>query len=286
MAEWHNFTDLYPGAEHTITGTVMVCQNVYSKPTDDSRDVLVYLPPSYANTARWYPVLYMHDGQNLFDEPTSYSGEWRVDETIEALSGEGIEAIVVGIPNVEAAKPGARLVQYAPFPNGEIGLPAKGDDYLAFVCDTVKSLIDANFRTLPDRAQTGIMGSSMGALISLYAYFQRPAVFGFVGMMSPAFWFTDDDAIFDYVTAQPHRAGKLYLDVGTAEMENIPPDDRHAGVDSGVYLADARRMNELLLSQGYQPGAELRYVEEEGAVHHESAWARRLPDALRFWLSG
>jgi len=119
------------------------------------RDLHAYLPPSYERSDRRFPGLYMHDGQNLFDATTSFAGEWGVDETMEELAVEGLEAIVIGIPHGED-----RVREYTPFNGG-------GDEYLAYVVDTVKPLVDSSFRTLSDREHTGIMGSSLGALISL-----------------------------------------------------------------------------------------------------------------------
>ncbi|MBN1200952.1 MAG: alpha/beta hydrolase [Anaerolineae bacterium] len=280
MTTWQDYHTLHPGEKHTVTGTLKVLEDFHSPQLDNRRDILVYLPPSYEQGARC-PVIYFHDGQNLFDTAASFVGEWCVDETLEALSADGLEAIAVGIPNINAR----RLDEYSPFVNAMLNTGGQGDAYLAFLVETLKPLIDQDFRTLPDRAHTGIMGSSMGGLISLYAYVHCPDVFGLAGIMSPAFWFADDDAIFTCVARAPFLPGKLYLDVGTAEMEDVPPDARHSGVTSQVYLDDARRMRELLLSKGYREERDLLYVEEAGAVHHESAWARRLPGALRFLLA-
>jgi predicted alpha/beta superfamily hydrolase len=279
MVLWHDYADIYPGEGHTVSGTVKIAQAVYSPQLDNRRDVLVYLPPSYGRGERRYPVLYMHDGQNLFDAATSYPGESRVAETLEALSAEGLDTIVVGLPNVDAQFPGSRLDEYSPFKGSALraGRGGRGDLYLAFLCETVKPLIDSSFRTLPDRAHTGVMGSSMGGLISLYALFSRPDVFGFAGVMSPAFWFTADDAIYRYVQAADFVPGKIYMDIGTNEGGvSVTPD---------MYVQGARRMADLLTHKGYRTGHDLLYSEDVGAIHHESAWARRLPDALRFLLS-
>lgn len=283
MALWRDYAEVYPG--HGVAGTLKVCQGVYSPQLDNRRDLLVYLPPSYGRNDQRCPVIYMHDGQNLFDAATSYAGEWQVDETLESLSTEGIEAVVVGIPNIDAGQPGSRLDEYSPFKGTALraGRGGRGDLYLAFICETIKPLIDAYFHTLPDRAHTGIMGSSMGGLISLYAFFSRSAVFGCAGVMSPAFWFTANDAIYAYVRGAAFVPGRLYMDIGTQELGAIPPENR-GGVTSDLYLTDARRMADLLVEKGYRTGRDLLYIEEEGAFHHESAWARRLPDALRFLL--
>ena len=262
MASWKAYP-LDDGREHTVVGTVRVLAELQSPQLENVRDILVYLPPSYHRDERRYPVIYMQDGQNLFDRATSFGEEWRVDETMEAVSDEGLEAIVVGISNGGPE----RLDEYSPFVDPEKG-GGFGERYLEFITATLKPLVDQEFRTLPDRADTGIVGSSMGALISLYAFFHHSDRFGFAGVMSPSLWFADR-AIFAFVEAAPHLAGRIYLDVGTQEGE--------------ATLGDARRMRDLLVAKGYS-AATLRYVEDAGAGHNESAWAERFANAVRFLL--
>lgn len=247
---------------HTVTGNLRIQHNVYSPELRNHRDILVYLPPSYHTTSRRYPVIYMHDGQNLFDALTSFSGEWGVDETMEALSQEGREAIVVGIPNTPR-----RQNEYNPYDNRRFG-HGRGDLYLQFVMDSVKSRVDADFRTLPDRDHTGIMGSSMGALISLYAYLKYRQVFGFVGAMSPAFWIASHE-IMQVVEHAPVLSGRIYIDVGTNEMS------RRTG-QIPIVPRVAMRLQER--------GFHVKYVVEKDGNHNEADWRRRLPDALRFLL--
>src|SRR5258708_2734333 len=207
IATWVTY-DQYRNTQHTAVGEMRVLPGLYSPQLDNSRDVLVYLPPGHAAGHQRFPVLYMHDGQNLFDRGMAFGGnEWQVDETLEALSAEGLGAIVVGLPNAGEA----RVPEYSPFPG--FG-PARGDAYLAFIIETVKPLIDAAFRTLPKREHTGILGSSMGGLISLYAFFRHPQVFGLAGGMSPALWYTRG-AIYTYIRQAPFVPRKLYLDNGT-----------------------------------------------------------------------
>jgi predicted alpha/beta superfamily hydrolase len=124
----------------------------------------------------------------------------------------------------------------------------------------------------------------MGGLISLYAFFCRPEVFGLAGVMSPSFWFAQD-AILPYVREATARPGRIYLDTGTHEgaVRHADPSSPHKYISR--YLNDIRRMRDLLERKGYREGHELRYLEEEDALHNEAAWARRLPDALRFLLS-
>jgi predicted alpha/beta superfamily hydrolase len=272
---WHDYQDIQ--TEHTVSGTLKVLPDFESPQLHNRRTILVYLPNNYAISDKQYPVLYMHDGQNLFDAHSSFAGEWQVDETMQRLESEGIEAIIVGIANQDQE----RLDEYSPFRDPRHG-GGKGERYLDFIADTLKPRIDADFRTLPERAHTGIMGSSMGALISLYGYFYRPETFGFAGAMSPALWFARG-AIFPYLLRQSYIPGKIYLDAGTAESARrfsrfLP---RHI---SQPVVSDARRAADILLRLGYQSPNEARYVEADGAVHHESAWAHRLPDVLRFLL--
>jgi predicted alpha/beta superfamily hydrolase len=194
-----------PQIAHTIVGTVRVLAQVYSPQLDNQRDILVYLPPGYEETDTRYPVVYMHDGQNLFDQATSYTCEWQVDETMELLSQAGYAAIVVGISN----RGRERIDEYSPFVDPRHG-GGKGRQYVDFIVETLKPAIDEQFRTLRDRTHTGIMGSSMGGLISLYAFACYNAVFGFVGIMSPSLWFADR-AIFDVVKAAPFAPGTIYI---------------------------------------------------------------------------
>jgi predicted alpha/beta superfamily hydrolase len=278
---WLNYHEHYTSRpDHFISGIVRVAPQVLSPQLNNRRDLLVYLPPSYHHSTRRYPVIYMHDGQNLFDHATSYAGEWGVDETMEQLAHtEGLEAIIVGIPNAGPH----RLAEYTPFRDRRLG-GGRGDDYLAFIVDTVKPLIDGDFRTLPGRRYTGVMGSSLGGLISLYAFFRRPAVFGFAGVMSPSLWFADE-AIYGYVEAAAHQPGKLYLDAGTRELGEQPSGRLHRATASRRYYASVRRMKGILVHKGYRPLRDLLHVEEKWAGHSESSWGRRLAPALRFLLS-
>ena len=247
-----------------VAGTVKVLPQVWSPERGNARDIYVYLPPSYEASDRRYPVVYMKDGQNLFDASMSFGAEWQVDEHMERLSRLGLEAIIVGVPNAGEA----RLDEYSPFRDAQHGGGA-GDEYLDFVVRTLKPLVDGQFRTNPERTHTGIAGSSMGGLLSLYAFFTRPEVFGFAAVMSPALWFAGR-AIFGRVEEAPFAEGRLYLDVGTGEGEQT--------------VEDVRRMHALLAAKGYRPGETMMYVEEDGADHSEEAWARRVRTALYYLI--
>lgn len=275
---WRNYTSGKLPHEHTVVGELRLLKSLWSPQLRNLRDILVYLPPSYHFGDWRYPVIYMHDGQNLFDAHTSFAGEWQVDETMAQLGREGVEAIIVGVPHANLH----RLAEYSPFIDFSLG-GGQGDHYLEFLVNTVKPLVDAEFRTLRHRTYTGLLGSSMGGLISLYGFFQQPDVFGFAGVMSPSFWFANG-AIFPYVERAKFSPGRLYLDAGTREYADTGGSPAERRRKSYHYTLSIRRMRDLLADKGYTAGKTLRYVEEKNAQHGEAAWARRLPDALRFLL--
>lgn len=229
------------------------------------RDLTVYLPPSYGGGERRYPVLYMQDGQNLFDPEESFAGSWRVDTAMDHAAARGFEGIAVGIRHAGEE----RLVEYSPFDDPEAG-PGRGREYVTYLAEAIKPLVDARYRTIPGRGTTCVAGSSMGGLISLFAFFARPDVFGAVAAMSPSLWYAGR-AIFGAVEAAPFEPGRIYLDVGRREGEDT--------------LADARRLRDLLLAKGYRKGDQVRYVEDTAGGHEEAAWGRRLRAALPFLLA-
>ena len=245
-------------------GNIRVLAGVYSPELGNTRDVHVYLPPSYAQSGRHYPVIYMHDGQNLFDASAAFAGEWQVDETFERIGRDGIEAIVVAIPNMGAQ----RIEEYSPFRDARQG-GGRGDAYLDFVVHTLKPAVDARFRTRAERTHTGIMGSSMGGLVSLYGFFRHSGTFGFAGVMSPSLWFADGE-IFACIAAQQGWAGKVYLDIGTGEGR--------------PHVRNARLAARLLRRTAARPRLHVMYVEDKGARHNESAWSGRFERAVRFLL--
>jgi predicted alpha/beta superfamily hydrolase len=242
------------------------------------RDILVHLPAGALETSRRYPVLYMHDGQNLFDAATSFSGEWQVDETLAVLADEGLELIVVGIPNGGDL----RYAEYTPYrgrrgPWPEGGL---GRTYLRWVVGTVKPAVDAAFPTRTDRRATGIMGSSLGGLISLWAAVEYGATFGLIGAMSPAFP-GGQGVILGPLRQLNRRPERAYVDAGGHEGSHAPTTAEERRWSAG-FTRDARRVRDALVTAGLRESVDLRFVEDPDAIHHESAWARRLPDALRF----
>lgn len=276
MATWLNYTEHYHHTAHTVTGTVLVQPSVWSQQLGNHRDLLVYLPPSYGTSDRRYPVIYMHDGQNLFDSATAFAGEWRVDETLQVLSAEGIEAIVVGIPNGGKE----RANEYLPCYDRRFKAGGRAGKYMAFLIESVKPLVDADFRTLPGREHTGLAGSSFGGYVSLFGLLRYPEIFGFAGVFSPAFW-PAEKQFRRWVQEWQGRPGRIYMDVGTRETAYHWLDRYFFHLLSRRYVASVQRMVSLLRAKGF---TDLYYTEEPGGVHNEAAWARRLPDALRFLL--
>ncbi len=194
------------------------------------RDIDVFLPPSYARSRRRYPVVYMQDGQNLADPERAFAGTWDLPRAMAELASRGREAIVVGIPNLGEE----RIREYTPFVDAKAG-GGDGDAYLAFMERTLKPLVDRRFRTRPERETTGVFGSSLGGLISLYAFFRAPETFGFAGAMSPSLWFAGR-AMLSYVERDGAPPGRLYVDAGTEE--------------GGATVRDARELYRPPAAQG------------------------------------
>ena len=264
MHQSDRFIEKWKARRRTAPGRLDVIPEVESRELGNSRDILVYLPSSYDKSDRPYPVLYMHDGQNLFDPSTSFAGEWGVDTAMAKAPRKGRRAIVVGIPNAGID----RIREYSPFVDRRIG-GGLGDAYLDWLEHTVKPLIDERYRTIREPEGTGIGGSSLGGLISLYAFFRAPTRYGFAAVLSPALWFGDSQ-VFRFVESAGFVRGRVYLDVGTREGEGT--------------LANAHQMRDLLLDKGYKRGKDLMWVEDKGGMHNEAAWGKRLRSALPFLL--
>ena len=228
------------------------------------RTLRLYLPPSYESApTRRYPVIYMHDAQNLFDDATSFAGEWGIDETLDEFARtRGFEAIVVGIDNGGEE----RLHELSPWTNPKYG-PAQGEQYMAFVVDAVKPFIDARYRTQPGRESTAIAGSSMGGLISHYALLRYPQVFGKAAIFSPSYWYSSE--VYTQTKAHPWPAGtRTYFYIGGREDEESVPD--------------LERMIPLLAT----PDHAVRQVTVHivpGNEHNERAWRAEFPLAVA-WL--
>lgn len=230
---------------------------------EKEREVWVYLPPSYFESERRYPVIYMHDGQNLFEDSTSYVGEWGVDEAMDELAQTAdFEAIVVGI----AHGGDERIAELTPWPNERYG-GGQGAAYLDFVVSQVKPWADSALRTQPEEAQTAIIGSSLGGLISHYALCQYPDLFGKAGVLSPSYWFAEQ--VYTHTAANPpDPSDRLYLLVGSRE--------------GGATVGNAQRMYDQITANGH-PTSQIKLVVDPTGQHNEAFWAKHFP-AVVLWL--
>jgi len=266
-----------------ITGTVLRHAALPSTHVA-ARNVDVWLPPGYdENPERRYPVVYMHDGQNLFDPATSMGNvDWGVDEAMTGLiaRGEARPAIIVGVWNTnkrrEEYMPQRAVTRDMPMnvPGAADLKPADivSDRYLAFLVDELKPLIDASYRTLPGRADTIVMGSSMGGLISQYAMSKYPDVFGGAGCVSTHWPAGDGIALDDFAAHLPDPATHRYwFDYGTQTL------------DAG-YEPYQQRADEILRKAGYVAGQNWITRKFEGAEHSEKAWRVRVDQPLVFLL--
>jgi predicted alpha/beta superfamily hydrolase len=263
---------LLPGAlraeerAHTAGPGVKILAPMAMPGLGRERIVRVYTPPGYASSRKRYPVIYMHDGQNLFDDATSFVGEWGVDEAMDAMAKEGFEAIVVGIDHGDAH----RMVEFTAWPQAQHAPVPEGREYLRFVVQVVKPWIDAHYRTRPRRADTAIMGSSLGALISHDAAFEHARVFSKIGEFSPSYWYAP--AAYELSAKQKLPAGtRFYLLVGDHEGEGKGAQET---VDNAVRMEAQLRRD--------QPAAGLRLRIVPGGEHNERFWRAEFPAALRF----
>jgi predicted alpha/beta superfamily hydrolase len=259
--------------QHTLTGNVQRHTHFESRFLGNRRDVLVYLPPGYRrSTTRRFPVLYLHDGQNMFDAATAFGGvEWGADETAQRLIKQRLmePIIIVAVANTGAD----RIHEYAPT-RGRIeeggrkrskGLLKK---YGHFLAEELKPFIDARYRTLPGPEYTGLGGSSLGGLATMVLGLWFPHVFRRLAVMSPSIWW--DDCVLLLMIQQLDEAAKLPLKIWLDTGTNEPGWER------------ARILRDGLLEKGWRLYDDLHYFEDEGAGHSEGAWAHRLDAVLRF----
>jgi predicted alpha/beta superfamily hydrolase len=260
---------------HTLTGHIHVHKRFPSGILRNHRDVIVYLPPDYdVDKRKKYPILYLQDGQNLFDGTTSftYGQEWRVDETAQSLieAGKIEPLIIVGIYNAGHE----RTDEYTPTHDAKRKTGGKAELYGRMLIDELKPFIDANYRTLNHARHTGLGGSSLGGLVSLYLGLKHPEVFSRLAVVSPSVWF-DDKTIVRYVEALTKRPNvRIWLDTGTKEGGSAE--------ESQETVANARLLLGTLIRKGWKLGRDLIYFEKDDAEHNENAWAARVEPMLQF----
>ncbi|MBT8228692.1 MAG: hypothetical protein KJO50_00430, partial [Bacteroidia bacterium] len=252
------------GGESTAADNVhILTDSFYMTSLDRYRRVWIYLPPDYDATNHNYPVLYMHDGQNVFDALTSYIGEWEVDETLNRLYEEGDPGIiVVAVDNGQ----NLRTEEYTPWPHPTYG-GGKGESYIDFIVNDLKPYIDNNYRTLSDRENTGIMGSSLGGLISTYAGIEYQEIFSKIGAFSPAYWFNAQSYTHVINTGKKEDM-RIYQIAGTLE--------------GAQYIDNMFEMHGTFLASGFGEN-EVITIEKSDGQHSEWFWAREFAEAYK-WL--
>ncbi|MDD3716979.1 MAG: alpha/beta hydrolase-fold protein [Candidatus Marinimicrobia bacterium] len=256
--------------EASISGTVDILPEFAIPQLQRSRRIWIYLPPAYAQSNAHYPVLYMQDGQNCFSQASAFGREWQADETLEKLiRKKKIPAlIVVAIDNSQDH----RLSEYSPFvySHEKREVKPEGELYAAFIAQTLKPYIDAHYRTLPGREHNGLLGSSLGGLISLCTLLNYPESFSKAGCMSSSFRLFPGK-IQAYIAERPFRYPvRIWMDMGTKESDR---DRRKAHQETS-----ARALRES--------ASELRYRVIIGGEHNEESWGRRFGRVLRYLYGG
>ncbi|MEZ4982979.1 MAG: alpha/beta hydrolase-fold protein [Saprospiraceae bacterium] len=253
-------------ANSTATSNVHIMSYHFNMPQlGRERKVWVYLPPDYETSEKRYPVIYMQDGQNLFDKSTAFGEEWNVDESMNKLFENGdYGAIIIGVDNGGWR----RMDEYSPWYNAELEAGGEGKNYVDFLVNTLKPYIDATYRTLPSKEYTGIMGSSLGALITHYAAMEHPNVFGKVGVLSPSFWFAPES--YNH-TANHNKTEdiKYYVLAGKGE-----------GTDM---VKGLNKMTEKMTQVGY--ASNVKKVIHNAGNHSETFWGQEFTNAYT-WLFG
>ena len=234
----------------------------------NQRDLIVYLPPGYAEQPqRSFPVLYLHDGQNLFDGATSFipGVDWHVGQTADHFIYEGrVEPlIIVGIYN--AGK--QRIGEYTPTRAPKLG-GGRADRYAKFLLEEVRPFVNRQYRIAEGADRTGIGGSSLGGLVSLYLGLRQPQVFGKIAALSPSVWWNERVILRFAAAASVQPLPRIWLDIGTREGPRI--------------VDDVERFRDVLITKGWQLDRSLHYERVEGAEHNEAAWAARVGPFLQF----
>lgn len=241
----------------------ILSEDFYMPQLDRHRRIWIYLPPDYAVSVKRYPVIYMQDGQNLFDRTNSFSGEWEIDESLNRLLAEGDRgAIIVGIDNGGDE----RIAEYAPWEHPEYG-GGSGQLYAEFIVETLKPYIDQHYRTIPDQQATGLMGSSMGGLITLYTATEYQNTFGRVGVFSPSLWFSPELFVHITESGKEHDM-RFYLMAGRTESRSME--------------SDMIALYNNLRNAGFQ-NDEVNIKLPRDGQHSEWFWAREFAEAYR-WL--
>lgn len=252
--------------KHTATENVKIISEKFEIPQlKTTRRIWIYLPKDYETSHKKYEVMYLQDGQNLFDDATSYAGEWQIDETLNKIFEKtGKSLIVVGIDNGGEK----RIEELSPYKNAKYG-GGNGDNYAKFIVENLKPYVDKNYRTKPQRKYTTIGGSSLGSLISVYAAVKYPEIFGKTLAFSSAFWFNAKD-LNEFISSSKVnlKHQKYYFIQGKHEDEDMEEQ--------------TKRVIENLKSKNVKPKNIFLKIDEDGK-HNEMYWRREFEGAV-LWL--
>lgn len=247
--------------------------NVNITPFNRERMVRVFLPKSYnEDDSKKFPVLYMHDGQNLYkDEDASYGMSWEISNFLDE---SGMELIVVGIDCADGLQ---RLDEYGPWKTKAMdemlteekkAIGGEGKEYIDYIVHELKPMIDRKYRTNPE--ETSMAGSSMGGLISTYAACVYPMIFKKVASVSSAYWFNQEEIEELIKISDLSDVEKFYLDIGTEESTRA--------IDNQLYIESSQKVYELLKSKIKH----CKFEVVDGAIHNEIAWRKRVPGIFSF----
>jgi predicted alpha/beta superfamily hydrolase len=271
VGSWSDLTPVEPLPD-TLTGNIKYHDVDGSSVGLKNRKLIVWLPPGYdTNTSAHYPVLYMHDGQNLMNARTAaFSVEWGVDETAQRLveSGKMEPVIIVGVYNTDD-----RIPEYTQIATAQYG-GGKADDYGHLLVEVVKPLIDSTYRTKPEAQYTGVAGSSLGGLVSMYFGLTHASTFTRLGVVSPSVWWGNRDIVTRVNGLSSKLPLRIWLDIGTNEDATA--------AESQQTVDDTRALRDALTAKGWALDTDLKYFEAEGARHNEAAWAARTEQILEF----
>jgi predicted alpha/beta superfamily hydrolase len=233
----------------------------------NQRDLIVYVPPGYHHQPfTKFPVLYLHDGQNLFDRATSFGGQdWNVHGAADQMIGAGAvqPLIIVGVYNTGKS----RIHEYTPNKVPRLG-GGRADRYGKFLIEEVMPFIQREYRAATDPRVTGIGGSSLGGLVSLYFGLKLPRSFGKIAALSPSVWWHQRMIARFAATATVDPRPQIWLDIGTNEGPRMVPQ--------------VEQFHDVLLRKGWREGEDLHYERVEGGEHNELAWSRRINRVLQF----
>jgi alpha-glucosidase len=252
-------TPLITVAQESTASENVTTFELFSPELNVTKKIWVYLPKNYVSTNKKYPVIYMHDAQNLFDKKTSYAGEWEVDETLNEMKAQ---VIVIGIEHGNEK----RMDELTPFKNEKYG-GGNGDNYLKFIAETLKPKVDRLYRTKTNAKNTAIFGSSLGGLISFYSVLKYPEVFGKAGVFSPSFWFSEE--IYTLMENSEKTKARIFFLCGDKESDDM--------------VSDLKKMETLLdKNRCYCLNLNKTVIIKDGE-HNEKLWRENFEQAVK-WL--